>query len=146
MTFDLDDLTLSRRRSAEACAADVLAPVAGAIDRDAHVPVAVAAAARAALASPDDGVAWAVTLEALASASASAALVAAAETLGLGPASASAQWSGLRGADVDGLRGRVGALPAGDVAVTAILLGTGRAAVAACVEALRPVRATADAA
>lgn len=137
MNCDLDEATLARRAAAESFAATVLAPAAAAIDREATLPPDVRAAARKALAPPSDGVAWALTVETLAAASACAALVAVADALGLEPAVAPAQWSGLRGADVDGLRARIGGQPAGSLAVTALLAGTARAAVDASVVALR---------
>lgn len=137
MTWELDETTRARRAAADSCAATVLAPAAAAIDREAAVAADVRTAARAALAPPADGVAWAITIETLAATSATAALVAVADTLGFAPAVAQAQWSGLRGADVDGLAAHLGAQPAGDLAITALLLGTARAAVEASVGALR---------
>jgi len=105
MTFELDDVATACRAAAEACGRDVVAPAASAIDTAADVPDAVVTAARAALPAepPTAGGAWTAAIESLAAASATVALAAAAETLGR-PWRSRAQWAGLRGLDVDGLR------------------------------------------
>jgi hypothetical protein len=140
MTFEFDDATRAYRAAAETCARDVIAPAAAEVDALAAVPAPLRAAARAALAPPADPVAWTITLEALATASAATALAAAAETLAL-PDGAGAGWTGLRGIDVDRLAAPLAASAPGSLAVTAALIGTGRAAVEASVAALKATKA-----
>jgi hypothetical protein len=142
MTFELDDVATACRAAAEACGRDVVGPAAAAIDTAADVPGAVVAAARAVLpAEPATaGVAWTVAIEALATASATVALAAAAQALGH-PWRAPAQWAGLRGADVDGLRAALAADPMWQLAVTATLIGGARAALEASIAALKSGRA-----
>lgn len=140
MTFELDDTTRAARAAADTCARDVIAPAAAEVDAQAAVPAALRAAARAALAPPADGVAWALTVEALATASAAVTLAAVAEALGL-PAGAGAEWTGLRGVNVDDLAAPLAGSASGSLAVTAALIGTGRAAVDASVAALKATKA-----
>lgn len=141
MTFECDAAATAGRATALECARSVVAPVAADIDREASVPAAVRDAARAVLAPLGDGVAWALGIEALAGASAAVALVAVADVLHLAPATAPAQWGGLRGADVDGLKAHLDSTPAGDIAITAMLLGTASHAVDAAATALKAAKA-----
>lgn len=139
MTFEFDDLTRSHHAAAETCARDVIAPAAAAVDAEGVVPAAVQAAARAALAPAANGVAWTLTVEALASASPAVTLAAVADALGLA-GEAAARWAGLRGADVDRLAAPLAASVSGSLAVTALLIGSGRAAVDASVMALKAAK------
>lgn len=140
MNFDLDPGTAARRLAAEACARDVLGPLAATIDATADIPAAALAAAGAALPPPADGVAWVVVVEALATASGTAALAAAAAALSAS-ARASAQWAGLRGLDVDALRSRPATDRPWSLAVSAAIVGGARVAVEASVSALKAARA-----
>jgi len=143
MTFELDTDATARRAAADTVAREVVTPAASAADATAAVPAAVRDAVRAivpaapAAASLD----WVVALEALAVVSPTVALVAAGEALGARSVSTTAQWTGLRGADVDGLRGVLADDPSWHLAVTATLVGAGRAAVEAAVAALKAARA-----
>lgn len=140
MTFELDDATRAARAAADACARDVIAPAAAEVDAQATVPAALRAAARAALAPAANGVAWTMTVEALATASAAVALAAVADALGV-LAGAGAGWPGVRGVDLDGLAAPLAGSASGSLAVTAALVGTGRAAVDASVAALKAAKA-----
>lgn len=143
MTFDLDSAAAARRDAALTLARDVIAPAAAAIDAAAAVPPAVREAMRAVLpASPaDQRTDWALALEALATASPALALVAAADALGVAATTTTAQWSGLRGVDVDGLRRALDGNATWQVAVSATLVGVARAAVEAGVSSLKASRA-----
>lgn len=146
MTFELDTDSAARRDAAEAMAREAVAPVAGDADRTADVPAALRAAIRAVVPAPPAGAGsdWVVALEALAAASPTLALVAAGEALGATAVTTSAQWTGLRGADVDGLRAALAADGSWHLAVTATLVGAGRAAVEAGVVALKAAHAAGD--
>jgi len=144
MTFELDAEAGAHRAAAEAAAREVVAPAAPDVDRSADVPEALREALRAVLPA---GTAsdWVVAVEALAAASPTLALVAAGEALGTPAVAASAQWTGLRGADVDGLRTALAADVRWHLAVTATLVGAARAAVEAAVSALKTARAAGQA-
>jgi len=143
MTFELDSAAAVRRVAAEVAARDVVAPAAAAVDQTADVPVALRIALRAVVpaAPADAAVEWVVALEAIAAMSPALALVAAGEALGRAAVAATVQWPGLRGVDVDGLRAAFIDDPSWHLAVSATLVGAGRAAVGAGVAALRSSRA-----
>ena len=143
MTFELATDAAARRDAADAVARDVVAPAAAAADHAADVPSALRAAIRAIVpaAPAAASVDWVVALEALAVVSPTLALVAAGEALGMPAITTTAQWSGLRGADIDGLRATLAADASWQLAVTATLVGAGRAAVEAGVAALKASRA-----
>jgi len=143
MTFELDADATARRSAAETVAREVVTPAAPAADAAAAVPAAVRGAIRAIVpTSPSAAsVDWVVALEALAVVSPTVALVAAGEALGAPSVTTTAQWTGLRGADVDGLRGALADDPSWHLAVTATIVGAGRAAVEAAVAALKASRA-----
>ncbi len=143
MTFELETDAAARRDAADAVARDVVAPAAAGADHAAEVPASLRAAIRAIVptAPAAASVDWVVALEALAVVSPTLALVAAGEALGAPAITTTAQWSGLRGADVDGLRAALGADPSWQLAVTATVVGAGRAAVEAGVAALKVSRA-----
>ena len=144
MTFDLHATAAPLRDRARACAIDVVAPEASRVDLTGMVPDAVRQAARLAMPAEalGDLVALAAIVEELAAASPAVALDAAGAALGLaGLAGPAPQWSGLRGADVDGLRAALAGDPRWETAVTAALIGLGRAAVEQARTALRAARA-----
>ena len=131
MTFELDTDATARRSAADTVAREVVTPAAPAADAAAAVPAAVRGAIRA-IVPPSPAAAsldWVVALEALAVVSPTVAIVAAGEALGAPSVTTTAQWTGLRGADVDGLRGALAADASWHLAVTATLVGAGRAAV-----------------
>lgn len=143
MTFELDPDATARRAAAEAVARDVVATAAAAADHAADVPASLRAAIRAIVPAAPAGASldWVVALESLAVVSPTLALVAAGEALGAPAVTTTAQWSGLRGADIDGLRTALAADSSWQLAVTATLVGAGRAAVEAAVAALKVSRA-----
>ncbi len=139
MTFELDTDATARRSAADTVAREVVTPAAPAADAAAAVPAAVRGAIRA-IVPPSPAAAsldWVVALEALAVVSPTVAIVAAGEALGAPSVTTTAQWTGLRGADVDGLRGALADDASWHLAVTATLVGAGRAAVEAAVAALK---------
>lgn len=142
MTFELDTDAAARQAAADAAARAVASPAAAA-DAAADVPLDVRTAIRAIVPAAPAGasVDWVVALEALAAVSPALALVAAGDTLGGTAVTARAQWPGLRGVDVDGLRAAFAADPSWHLAVTATLVGAGRGAVEAAVAALKASRA-----
>ena len=140
MTFEFDALTAAAREAAALCATTVVTPAAAAIDRTGGVPQEVRAAARAALAAPAHGVAWCATVEALAEASAAVALTAGADVLGTSSPGGTA-WTGLRGFDVDGAGRALQDSPAWQLAITAAMMGTARAAISAATAALKAAKA-----
>jgi hypothetical protein len=142
MTCELDTDAATRRAAADAVARAAAAPAAAA-DAAADVPLAVRTAIRAIVpAAPASATAdWVVALEALATVSPALALVAAGEALGGSAVTTTAQWPGLRGVDVDGLRAAFAADPSWHLAVTATLVGAGRGAVESAVAALKASRA-----
>lgn len=143
MTFELETEAAARRDAADAVARDVVGPAAAAADHAADVPSSLRAAIRAIVpaAPAAASVDWVVALEALAVVSPTLALVAAGEALGAAAITTTAQWNGLRGADIDGLRTALAADASWHLAVTATLVGAGRAAVEAGVAALKVSRA-----
>ncbi|MGE0815437.1 MAG: hypothetical protein AB7O28_02875 [Vicinamibacterales bacterium] len=141
MTFDLDDSTAARRADAERIARDVVAPAADALDTSLALRDETRGAIAAVLPSPGDpAIGWVVALEAVAAASAGLALVAAADRLGVRTAVGASEWSGCRGVDLDAMRAALAASRPWQLAVTATLVGAGRAAVDAAVLALRTRR------
>lgn len=142
MTFDLDPSAIAGRDAALAVARDVLAPAAAGVDASAEVPEALRAAMRAVVPStPATGrVDWTIAVETLATASPALALVAAGDALGVSATAMTAQWSGLRGVDVDGLGRALDGDTTWHVAVTAALVGAARAAVDAGVASLKAAR------
>ncbi len=142
MTFELDSAAATRRDAAEAVARDIVVPAAAAADHRGEVPVALRAAARAVMpAAPAEAPGdWVVALEAIATASPTLALIVAGEVLGAPAVTTTAQWSGLRGADVDGLGVALAVDSSWQLAVTATLVGAGRAAVEAAVAALKAAK------
>ena len=143
MNCDLDSAAAALRDRARACALDVVTPHASHIDGTGMVPDAVREAARQTLPATAmaDLVAWAAVVEELAAASAAVALAAAGAALGAGAAAPAGQWPGLRGADIDGARAALAGDPRWSTAVTAALVGLGRAAVEQSRTALRAARA-----
>lgn len=142
MTFDLDSAAAARRDQALAVAREVVGPAAAAIDATGTVPDGVREAMRTILpaalaASPID---WVIAIEAVATVSPAMALVAAGEAVGAPAVAAPAQWTGLHGVDVDGLRGTLGDDAAWQLAVSATLVGAARAAVEAGVRALKAAK------
>lgn len=131
MTFDLDSATADRQRTAVQAAADLAAPAAAVLDRDLTVPAVTLAALRAVLPADPAGspLAWVVTVEALARASVALAIAAAAEALERPALTATPQWPGCRGVDLDGVVGSLGAHRSWAHAVTAALVGAAAAAV-----------------
>lgn len=140
MTFEFDARTVIAREAAVACASTVVTAAAADIDRTGAVPQDVRAAARAVVAPSSEGVAWCATIEALAEASAAVALTAAADVLGTS-SPGGATWSGLRGFDVDGAGASLQASASWQLAVTATLTGTARAAIATATAALKAAKA-----
>lgn len=142
MMFELDADGAARRAAAETLARDVVAAAAAAVDDTGVLPEALLHAVRDVVPPRParHAIDWVVALEALASASPTVALVAAGEALGVTAVPATAQWTGLRGADVDGLHAALAADPAWQLAVTASAVGAGRAAVVAAVAALKAAR------
>jgi Acyl-CoA dehydrogenase, C-terminal domain len=142
MTFELDTDAAARQAAADAAARAAAAPAAAA-DAAADVPLDVRTAIREIVPAAPAGasVDWVVALETLAAVSPALALVAAGEALGGAAVTTRAQWPGLRGVDVDGLRAAFAADPSWHLAVTATLVGAGRGAVEAAVAALKPSRA-----
>lgn len=143
MTFDLHSAAATLRDRARVCATDVIATAATHIDLTGVVPDAVRQAARRAVPgeAAADLVALAAVVEELAVASAAVGLDACGAALGIDGAAAPApQWPGLRGADADGLRAALAGDPRWETAVTAALIGLGRAAVEQARTALRAAR------
>jgi len=142
MTFELDIDAAARQAAADAAARAVAASAAAA-DAAADVPLEVPSAIRTIVPAAPAGasVDWVVALEALAAVSPALALVAAGDALGGTAVTARAQWPGLRGVHVDGLRAAFAADPSWHLAVTATLVGAGRGAVEAAVAALKASRA-----
>ena len=140
MNCDLHVTAAAQRDGARACAAGLVASAAAAIDQTGAIPDEVRSGARAAL--PDgataDAMAWVVAVEELAVASAAVALDAAG---GQAACAVAPPWPGLRGADVDGLTATLTIGSGGQLAVTAVLVGLGRAAVEQTLAALRAARA-----
>ncbi len=147
MNCDLHAAAATHRDQARACAADLVTPASAAIDRTGVIPGEVRRAAQAALpAEPaSDGVAWVVALEELAAVNAAVAIDAAGAALGAGAFAGEPRWPGLRGADVEGLTGRLSGAADGELAVTAVLLGLGRAALEQARAALKQARAAGQA-
>ncbi|MBL8135900.1 MAG: hypothetical protein JNL48_04705 [Acidobacteria bacterium] len=147
MTFELDTDAAARQAAADAAARAAAAPAAAA-DAAADVPLDVRTAIRAIVPAAPAGasVDWVVALETLAAVSPALAIVAAGEALGGAAVTTVAQWPGLRGVDVDGLRASFAADPSWHLAVTATLVGAGRGAVEAAVAALKASRAAGAAA
>jgi hypothetical protein len=137
MTFDLDAPTLAARDHARAAAAR-LAAAAATIDHVARIAPDARDHARAALATTGDRLAWVIVVEELAVVSGSLAVDAA---LALPPAEPEGRpsWSGLRGIDIAAARD---AAPeaARDLAVAAVLIGLGRAALDVALGGLRAAR------
>lgn len=142
MTFELDSDAATRRAAADDVAR-AAAAAAAAADAAADVPLAVRTAIRAIVPAAPAGatVQWVVALESLAAVSPALALVAAGDALGGSSVTTRAQWPGLRGVDVDGLRAAFAADPSWHLAVTATLVGAGRGAVESAVAALKASRA-----
>lgn len=140
MTFEFDARTATAREAAAVCASTVVRAAAADIDRTGVVRQDVRAAARGVLAPSSDGVAWCATIEALAEGSAAVALTAAADALGTS-SPGGATWNGLRGFDVDGAGVSLQASAAWQLAVTATITGTARAAVGVATEALKAAKA-----
>ncbi|MGD9906177.1 MAG: acyl-CoA dehydrogenase family protein, partial [Vicinamibacterales bacterium] len=136
MTYELDDASRDARERARAAAADAR-QAAAAIDSAAAIPEALRQAARAALPPPSARRAWVVGLEELAAASGSVAVDAGWPG---GPPAGSAEWPGLRGAALTAAH-EASARPDGWLGIAAVLIGLGRAALAAAVEPLRDTRA-----
>lgn len=144
MNFHLHPAAAAVRDRARACATDVVAPVASDIDRTCRIPGVVRAAARAAVPADAHGdpVAWVAAVEELAVVSAATAMETAGAALGAGETSGEAsQWPGLRGADADALRAAYAGNVGWELAVTAVLIGLGRAAVEQARAALAGARA-----
>ncbi len=143
MNFDLPEAAATHVDRAQVCARDVLTSAAPDIDRAGRIPEAVRQELRAVMSADAcrDGVTFAAVVEELAVVSAAAALTAAAGALdavdAVGAADDGPQWPGLRGADVDGLRARLGGDARWDIAVTAVFVGLARAAVEHATTALR---------
>ena len=143
MNFELLTAASVRVDRARAYARDILAPAAPDIDRTGRIPQAVREAAQTVMSADvcSDGVTCAAVVEELAVVSAAAALTAVGGALGIaGAADASAQWPGLRGADADGLRARLGEDARWQIAVTAVFIGLARAAVELATTALHAAR------
>jgi Acyl-CoA dehydrogenase, C-terminal domain len=147
MTFELDQEASARRTAAEAVAREAAAHAVAA-DAAVDVPRDVRSAIGAVVpTSPADApVHWVVAVEALAAVSPTLALVAAGDALGGESVATAAQWPGLRGVDVDGLRAAFASDVWWHLAVTATLVGAGRGAVDAAVVALKASRTTGTAA
>ncbi len=140
MNFDLPTAAAMHVERAQVCARDVLTSAAPDIDRAGRIPEAVREELRAVMSADAcrDGVTFAAVVEELAVVSAAAALTAAAGALdAVGASDDGPQWPGLRGADVDGLRARLGGDARWDLAVTAVFIGLARAAVEHATTALR---------
>ena len=152
MNCDLHPGALTLLDRARACARDVVAPAASDIDRSGRVPRTVRDAARAVVPvdAMSDALAFVAVVEELAVVSAAVALAAVGDALGASSAAECApQWPGLRGADADGLRAALAEDARWGLAVTAVLVGTGKAAVEqsrASLNAARDAGATRDAA
>lgn len=142
MNFDLDSAASARREQALTVARDVVVPAAAAIDGTGVVPAAVRDALRAVVpASPAaNATEWVIAIEALATVSPAMALVAAGEGLAAPSVSATAQWTGLHGVDVDGLAVALAGQGSWQLAVSATLVGAARAAVEAGVGALKTAK------
>ncbi len=147
MNCDLHAAAATLRDHVRACAADLVGPASADIDKTGAIPEEVRRAVQAVLpAEPSsDGVAWAVALEELAVVNAAVAIDAAGAGLGAGARSGEPAWSGLRGADVDALAGPLSSDARGQLAVTAVLVGLGRAALEQAQAALREARAAGQA-
>ncbi len=142
MNCDLDSAAVALRDRARRCATDVVTPQAQHIDATGVLPDAVREAARPTLPAGAIGdlVTVAAVVEELAVASAAVALATAGSALGAVVAGPATQWPGLRGADIDGVRAAHGDDPRWATAVTAALIGLGRAAVEQSRTALRSAR------
>lgn len=138
MTFDLDSATAAARDRARAAAA-ALAGEAAAIDGAATIAARVRQQARAALAPATDRLAWVIGVEELATVSGSLAVDAALVADATAP-TAARTWAGLHGVDLDAAR-RHAATDGGTLAVGAVLIGLGRAALDAALAAMRAARA-----
>lgn len=134
MTFDLDPATAAARDRARAAAAP-LAGEAAAIDATSAIPGPIRHQARAALAPAADRLAWVIGIEELAAVSGSVA-VDAALVDAAAPAASVRSWMGLRGVDIDAAR-VFAASDSGTLAVSAVLIGLARAALAATLAAMR---------
>lgn len=139
MNCDLHTTAAVLRDGARACATRLVAPAAPAIDRAGVIPDEVRSGARAVLSdsATADVTAWVVAVEELAVVSAAVALDAVG---GQAAGVAAPPWPGLRGADVDGLAAAFAVGSREHLAVTAVLVGLGRAAVEQAVAALRAAR------
>ena len=136
MTFDLDETTARVRAEARTAAAG-LAAAAHELDASAVMTGAARATARAAVPAPDPLLPWVVAIEEIAAVSGSLAVDAA---LPGGDGAGARSWMGLRGVDLDGaLRARDHA--ARDLAVAAVLVGLGRAAIDGALDGLRAAKA-----
>ncbi len=140
MNCDLPTAAAMHVDRAQVYARDVLTSAAPDIDRAGRIPEAVRQELRAVMSADAcrDGVTFAAVVEELAVVSAAAALTGAGGALAaVGAADDGPQWPGLRGADVDGLRARLGGDARWDIAVTAVFIGLARAAVEHATTALR---------
>ncbi len=145
MNFDLPTAAAMLVERAQVCARGILTSAAPDIDRAGRIPEAVREELRAVMSADAcrDSVTFAAVVEELAVVSAAAALTGAGGALAdVGAADAGPQWPGLRGADVDGLRARLGGDARWDIAVTAALIGLARAAVEHATTELRAAVAT----
>lgn len=144
MNFDLPTAAAMHVERAQVCARGILTSAAPDIDRAGRIPEAVREELRAVMSADAcrDSVTFAAVVEELAVVSAAAALTGAGGALADGAADAGPQWPGLRGADVDGLRARLGGDARWDIAVTAALIGLARAAVEHATTELRAAVAT----
>ncbi|MEZ5290536.1 MAG: hypothetical protein R2745_05600 [Vicinamibacterales bacterium] len=98
-------------------------------------------AAAAALPPPgDQAIGWVVAIESVAAACQGIALVAAADASSIRTSVGASQWSGCRGVDLDAMRAGARVGQSWQLAVTATLVGAGRAAVDAAIAALRAAR------
>ncbi len=125
-------------------AREVVEPVAPDVDREGGIPNQVWPALRGLVETSvaRQGETLVVVAEELAVASPAVALAAAGVALGTPVAEGPhRQWPGLRGADVDGLHGRWSGDPAWEQAVTAVMIGLGRAALDAATPVLREAKA-----
>lgn len=138
MTFDLDTATTAARDRARAAAASLAAAAPG-IDAAAALPSHAREQARASLAPASDRFAWVLGVEELAAVSASLAVDAALVSGTAGPADSAPSWMGLRGVDLDTARAAATG-DAGDLAIAAVLVGLGRAALEAALAAMRAAK------
>ena len=138
MTFDLHTAATAARDRARAAAASLAATAPG-IDASAAVPAQARQQARAALAPASDRFAWVLGVEELAAVSASLAVDAALVSGTTGPADSAPSWMGLRGVDLAAARAAATG-DAGDLAIAAVLVGLGRAALEAALAAMRTAK------